>query len=584
MSGKNVLNKEQLERFNNLERELETKTQEIEEVKQKVIDLERTLLHIQETLLYEISGFISHAEVLSFKQKTEDNNENCGLEESTDLLLVEIFETLKNNKTESTKFYEEACAEAAFLKEEKNRLCKIIVDSEREHEHVSGELNDAEEKVEHFRKKLLSSTELNHNLKEDLKSLEEGTVSARTRSKSTGDTNHKDTSNSLDKEITLANRKLQLETLKLPHIQINSKLQTLPKRTVTITKMAEDKTMNMISYITKGVPTFSGVPSATRTEDLRRYLETCKIFYDTLGEDDKMKYMKFIVTLTLIGEAANLMRTTTINTFEELETILNNNYQPERTLSSLNDELRQCSQNAGEKIGDYGRRILEKLAICKAAIDIKYPREKNGFYKEHEDTALKTFKNGLKNEIMKQHAFMQEGELPDLIKKLKAIEDLDDKKLLSQVPKNPEKVQWNANYGQSQRNNQWTNRRSFNNYRNNSSFRQISTPNNNNSRSNGYNNQNGGPVNNTTSNFNRGRQIVCYTCNKPGHTSPECRSGNQRGAKTNNMGRPTPQINEQVRTTREEICDFCLREGHNVADCHPKIQWERKQRERSGNE
>lgn len=53
------------------------------------------------------------------------------------------------------------------------------------------------------------------------------------------------------------------------------------------------------------------------------------------------------------------------------------------------------------------------------SIDKLHPQEKAGFYKEYDTIALKTFKNGLKNEIMRQHAFLQE-DLESLIKKIRS--------------------------------------------------------------------------------------------------------------------------------------------------------------------
>lgn len=180
----------------------------------------------------------------------------------------------------------------------------------------------------------------------------------------------------------------------------------------------------MIDYISKAVPKFSGKPSNKRADELKKYLETSQMFYDTLEGDNKITYMKFLIILSLTDEASNLAQSQTIDTFEKLKTILTDNYLPAKSLLSLSDELRSCTQGEGENLSDYGRRVIDKRSLCRAGIEKLYPAETEGFKKEYDTIALKAFKQGLSNSILRQHAFLQDGTLEELIAKLGAIDEL----------------------------------------------------------------------------------------------------------------------------------------------------------------
>lgn len=430
--------------------------------------------------------------------------------------------------------------------------------------------------------------------------------------------------------------------------QLKNKTQELEKirnvldlKKASLNMATKNIIRDMIDYISKVVPKFSGTPSVTRVEELREYLVACEIYYNTLEKDDQLNYIKFLISLTLKEEASSLVRDQTINDFKTFRKILEDHYLPKRTLLSLCDELRQCTQKMGESIYDYGRRILDKKASCKEAINQLYPDEKVGFNKEYDTIALKTFKNGLKNEIMRQHAFLQEGKLEDLVKKLGEIEDKDSNQY-DQRNFSGENLGVRPTAGNDNSNRQLYDNRQYrqgNVPQANITFKPQS-----NYRSNGnYNGQNrniGGRFN--TNNFNRSSQVICYscgtpghlstecrktnrisqvtcyscgapghistecrktnrvsqlicyTCGKVGHTSRECRSKGQRvsnnsfPAKSGNFGNnhqePRQNTQPQVRTTRVELCNFCQRAGHDVSNCHPKILWEQSQGDQSGNE
>lgn len=365
----------------------------------------------------------------------------------------------------------------------------------------------------------------------------------------------------IDTEATTSTGNLQV-------ILQNNSVQALPKPTIKITNMAtpEVSFSNIMDYISKSIPKFSGLPSPARGEELRRYLMTSEIYYNILSAENKVIYMKFLLTLTLCEDAASLVQNQTINDFAALKKILEDNYLPKRTLQSLSDELRACIQNQGEKINDYGRRILEKKSACVEAINTLYPNDR-GFHDENNQLALKTFKKGLKNDIMRQHACLQEGTLEELIRKLSSIEELNDEKMQgNQFTGNPNKSRGQMN------NNFYQQGNTAGNYAGNNFFsqsRRYPGP------GIGLNNQN-----NTGININRKTPIVCFRCNKPGHTSRDCRVNVQRNTYNNNhMGynniKPKQEGNNQIRVTKTEKCDFCKSAGHNISECHIKVISER---------
>lgn len=615
MPGNNVLNREQYDRFLNFEQILESKEQEISNIKKELSKLQRDLHHIQEGLLSELGTIISKSDLQEIQKISASYNETLSLGVATDLLIDEILSVLKKERIQTSEKLDSTLKEVKYLQGERARLKELLEKTELEQEETHSELESAEIKIKDFRKNLESTREINKILRESLED------------SMTGDNNAAVSQSSSDtKEIeNLKRSKVIISKL----ISKNSKLQdqlqsTTNKQTVDMTENSH-AIQKMIDYIAKLVPRFSGAPSPSRPEELRRYLETSKIYYDTLGNDDKPNFIKFLIILTLTGEASNLFLDKSINTFEELRQTLSNNYMPTKTLTNLCDDLRSCVQLTSEKISDFGRRILDKKALCKIAIDELYPKEKEGFNKEYDTIALKTFKQGLKDQVFRQHALLQEGSLEDLIKKLGGIEETDinqqngilnNQQIFSfNNPavrsttindNNNSRQSGNRQYHQSngsQGNNNFNNFKQQNNYRNTGNNYSNTNRNFNQRINNNSFNQNSpvicytcgspGHISRECRNSKRNGQLTCYSCGIPGHISRDCGNRGQRTINNNTFAKPVNhnynnQNSQQntlpgIRMARADECTFCRRTGHDISNCHPKILWEQSQREQSGN-
>lgn len=582
MSGKNVLNKEQYEAFVNHKSIIEEKEQELSEAKKEVEKYKQEFHYIQEGLLKELARLIPETELKRIQESTLEDNEELGLGVSTDVILDKLLYVVTNGLEQADVNFDAARKEVDYLHNEKVRLNKLLEEADLAEGEVTLKLTDAEERIRRIQRDLDISNNLNRTLLDETEATTSGTTLIESNSKDLEKIERYKTK--INKLI--ADSRKDKKKIKKPEEQNLIKMATDARKII----------QDMIDYISKAVPKFSGTPSPTRAEELRVYLIACKIYHDTLEENDKVNYIRFLVALTLKDEASSLVGDQTINSFAEFKTILEDNYLPKNTLLSLCDDLRKCKQQLGEKVNDYGRRILEKRSKCRVAIDQLYPNERAGFITEYDEIALKTFKQGLSNGIMRQHAFLQTGTLEELIKRLGAIEEVG-KDQFNQGSSNPIVKRNETSMRTPQNNMSPSNIGNFNNQRfrqtNNTYDRQPQLGNGYNNRSNGFGNQNRGVsyqnrgVTTQNNNSNSNRQLICYNCKQPGHTSRECRNRNQGVVNSNNTmeRRNTPQqANNQVRMTREEICDFCLRAGHDIDNCHPKIRWDQKQRARSGNE
>lgn len=422
------------------------------------------------------------------------------------------------------------------------------------------------------------------------------------------------------KNYTLLVDKLQVEIDKLNREIHGYRLLERQLRILTVEntnfKELQNKMENyeaVLKYIRDVVPHFTGAPSQTLTSDVNQFVACCNMIYSNLSEEKRPIFMQ-VIKVKLGGDAADLVNNSVVNNMAQLEELLIKSYIPRKTLQNWNDELKRAIQRPAERVLEFGLRVEKLMKNCKMMAQKEYTNGNEALITIIEKDAIKVFKQGLSNEVIKYHLLpIKKNTLGEIISAAEEIEEESESSVStmgSTSVHNQDHGKINRNRVSFDRGDVSRNWDSDNRFRSNERWRQNATNessgfanrdnyyNRNYSRTNegmrginGFSNRGNYNYNGNNNrgygnpNDSRGQQrdsngIKCYRCNRMGHLQTECRMRSEQIFCSNckRYGHPTKDCRQRVNVATiengEGICKFCQRIGHLIDGCPYKKDYE----------
>ncbi|XP_025207741.1 protein DDB_G0276689-like [Melanaphis sacchari] len=325
------------------------------------------------------------------------------------------------------------------------------------------------------------------------------------------------------------------------------------KRTVKTKKMATSKVPTL-----KVIDALHMIPQYSGQTEMYPFINACETIIDSVDPDQLPLLLKMITATKLTGRAFNVTRYKEIKEWNDIKKLLLDAFESPYGAANLQIELNIIKFKNDETIQAYNNRVEEIFQKLCDAVAVGKPSSEAIVLRENiKEQAMVSYINGLPNEIK----FEVKTKNPNSLDQAMQVALVADKNIRTynnvqeifranhnEYNKQPNKYNNNYNNNRGQNNNQNTS------YRNNNSFRGR----NNNQVQNSRNN-----------NFNVRR---CFTCNREGHFSSQCRMNNQTYTRP-----PGGNTNQNSRDT----CTYCNKTGHTIAVCYKKQNDER--RNNSGN-
>lgn len=110
-----------------------------------------------------------------------------------------------------------------------------------------------------------------------------------------------------------------------------------------------------------------------------------------------------------IGNAYQLVNSTSPNTYEDLKKLLISTYVPKKSRAELNTLFYNCVQGLDEPTCDYFRRLKGHLHEIREILTAKFEGNE-ALTAMHESEAIDIFKRGSNNTGLKKHLIMDESQ------------------------------------------------------------------------------------------------------------------------------------------------------------------------------
>lgn len=354
------------------------------------------------------------------------------------------------------------------------------------------------------------------------------------------------------------------------------------KRTVKIKKMASPKITTLkLTEALKIIPQYSGLAETTYP-----FISACETIIDAVEPDQLPLLLKMIAATKLTGKAYNATRYKEINAWSDLKQIILDAFESPYGAANLQIELNIIKMKPNESVHSYNNRVEEIFQkLCNAVAVGKTSSQTMTLRENIGEQALVSYINGLTGEIK----FEVKAKNPTTLEQAMQIALMADKNIrtyneVQDIFKNnePPNRPINKNFRtHNETQNMFRNNDQYNNRPYNQNFnheRNNNPPNYN--RYNNINNFNNGNTNGNQNTRNNNNLNVrrCFTCNREGHFSSQCRANS----------RPPNQYNRAQDglgyvTYAYETCSYCNKRGHMADVCFKKQRDERGNNINSGN-
>lgn len=342
-----------------------------------------------------------------------------------------------------------------------------------------------------------------------------------------------------------------------------------PKRVVKSKKMTSGSEMKPLSAIEaiKLIPNYSG-----QTE-IYPFLNACEVIINTVDIDQQPFMLKMIGATKLSDRAFNVTKYKEIKIWDDMKKILLDAFETPYGAANLQIELNIIKIKNNETICAYNNRVEEIYQkLCNTVAIDKTPVEAKILRDNIREQALVSYINGLgdqiKFEVKTTNPTSLEQAMQTALVAEKNIRTYNDVQEIFRTNNT-------SNHNKPRNNNAYTYNTGRPNNNQNTSYNYRNNNNNNKNESNGNNsydrNNNKYQNNIGNNNFNVKR---CFTCNREGHFSSQCRlnnnTRNNRPPNQNNFTRPPTNYNAH------ETCSYCNKTGHHIAICYKKQNDERR--------
>ena len=175
------------------------------------------------------------------------------------------------------------------------------------------------------------------------------------------------------------------------------------------TGLEDNKVLNALKLI----PKFDGNP-----KELVSFLETCKYIIKGFRIPEyRAQIIRGIKATRITGTAQIEVRNRQIQTFDDLENVLNLLYKPARTTAAVQMELLQCRQGMQEDAHAYGNRLSKLLnELIETGLDEKDTlTEKTAAIKIFKKQAHCIFQEGLRNDLKILVKSRRSADLPEAV-------------------------------------------------------------------------------------------------------------------------------------------------------------------------